>query len=113
MDGSADVEEHTFFKATGKTYGVALRAYDAKTGTWTIWWLDSRAPHLPMDPPVIGQFRNGVGTFFSKSVVDGKVEYTRFVWSQITPSSARWAQALSSDGKAWRTNWIMEFRRVA
>lgn len=50
MDGSADVEEHTFFRATGKTYGVALRAYDAKSGTWAIWWLDSRAPHLPMDP---------------------------------------------------------------
>lgn len=113
MDGSADIEEHTFFRRTGNTYGVGLRAFDRKTGTWAIWWLDSRAPHLPMDPPVIGRFRNGVGTFYSDSVVDGRTERTRYLWSHITHESARWEQALSDDGgKTWRTNWIMEFRRV-
>jgi len=38
----------------------------------------------------------------------------RFIWSQITASSARWDQSSSEDaGKTWDTNWIMEFRRVA
>jgi hypothetical protein len=112
-DGSADIEEHAFFKPAGKTYGVGLRAFDRKTGTWAIWWLDSRAPHLPMDPPVIGRFRNGIGTFFSDSVVNGKTVRTRYVWSYITRETARWEQALSTDaGKTWETNWIMEFRRV-
>src|ERR1700761_2349638 len=52
MDGSANVEDNTFFRPTGNTQGVALRAYDRKTGLWAIWWVDSRAPHLSLDPPV-------------------------------------------------------------
>lgn len=113
MDGSADIEEHTFFKPTGKSYGTGLRAFDRKTDTWAIWWLDSRAPHLPMDPPVIGRFRQGIGTFYSESIVDGKTVRVRYVWSHITSETARWEQANSMDsGKTWETNWIMEFRRV-
>jgi hypothetical protein len=38
----------------------------------------------------------------------------RFVWSQITATSARWEQAYSPDaGKTWETNWVMEFRRAS
>jgi hypothetical protein len=37
----------------------------------------------------------------------------RFTWSDITPASARWEQAFSSNaGTTWKTNWIMEFQRV-
>jgi hypothetical protein len=112
IDGSGDIEEHTFYRTTGKTYGIGLRAFDKKTGTWAIWWVDSRQPHLPMDPPNVGRFRDGVGTFFSESTVGGKTVGTRYIWSQIKHDSARWEQALSVDGgKTWQTNWIMEFRR--
>jgi hypothetical protein len=113
MDGSANIEEQLFFRPDGNTYGVALRAHDKKTGQWAIWWIDSRDPHLPLDPPVKGRFDNGVGTFYSDGLLDGKPVRTRFVWSHITPTSARWEQALSSDGgKTWDTNWIMDFQRV-
>jgi hypothetical protein len=37
----------------------------------------------------------------------------RFVWSQITATSARWEQAYSPEaGKTWETNWTMEFCRA-
>ena len=102
MDGSANIEEQTFARPDGSTYGVALRAYDRKSGQWAIWWVDSRDPHLPLDPPVKGRFDNGVGTFYSDGVLDGKPVRTRFVWSHITPTSARWQQAFSGDGgKSW------------
>jgi len=112
IDGSANVEEHTFVRPAGITYGIALRAFDPKTGEWAIWWVDSRNPHGTLDPPVKGRFENGVGTFYSDYVADGKRMRIRFVWSHITPKFARWEQANSSDdGKTWETNWVMEFKR--
>jgi len=114
IDGSANVEEHTFARPAGVTYGIALRAYDAATGQWAIWWVDSRAPHGTLDPPVKGRFENGVGTFLSEYVADGKTLHVRFIWSNITPKSAHWEQAQSSDGgKTWETNWLMEFERTS
>lgn len=112
MGGAANIEEHTFNKPTGVTHGVALRAYDPKTAQWAIWWIDGRDPFGALDPPVKGRFDNGVGTFFSDGTLDGKPIRTRFIWSHITPTSARWEQAYSRDSeKTWETNWIMEFRR--
>jgi len=114
MDGWANVEDNMFDKPTGVSRGVALRAYDPKTGQWAIWWIDGRDPHGALDPPVKGRFENGVGTFYSDGTLNGKPIRTRFIWSQITPTSARWEQAYSSDaGKTWETNWIMEFRRAS
>lgn len=113
MQGAMNVEEHVFNRPGGVTRGVALRAYDAKTQIWAIWWVDSRDPHAALDPPVKGRFVDGVGTFESDGLVDGKPVRTRFVWSQITATSARWEQAYSHDaGKSWQTNWIMQFKRA-
>jgi hypothetical protein len=113
MAGQGDIEEHIFSRPTGITYGTAIRAFDSKSEEWAIWWVDSRYPHLPLDPPVKGRFENGVGTFYADGPVNGKIVRTRFIWSQITRTSARWEQASSEDGgKSWDTNWIMEFRRI-
>jgi hypothetical protein len=113
MAGQGDIEEHIFSRQTGVSYGTAIRAFDLKAQEWAIWWIDSRFPHLGLDPPVKGRFENGVGTFYSDSVVDGKALRTRFIWSQITTISAHWEQALSKDaGKTWDTNSSMEFRRI-
>ena len=112
MGGAANVEDNRFDKPSGVTRGVAMRAYDPTTASWAIWWIDSRAPHAPIDPPVIGRFDNGVGTFYSDGTLDGKPMRTRYTWSHITNTSARWEQAYSFDaGKTWDTNWTMEFRR--
>jgi hypothetical protein len=36
----------------------------------------------------------------------------RYVWSEITPTSALWEQAFSADGeKTWETNWTMAHTR--
>jgi hypothetical protein len=112
-DGSANVEENTFHRPTGDTQGIALRTFDKKTGLWAIWWVDSRDPHAALDPPVKGRFVDGVGTFYSDGIVNGKPQRTRYIWSHITPTSARWEQAFSQDeGATWDTNWVMEFERI-
>ena len=113
MDGSANIEEHTFNRPEGITRGMAVRAYDPKTGLWAIWWIDGRNPHNTMDPPMKGSFVKGVGTFYAEGNLNGQPTRYRFIWSHITKSSARWEQASSADkGKTWDTNWVMEFVRI-
>jgi hypothetical protein len=114
MGGRANMEEYTINAASGAYRAIALRSYDPKASHWSIWWLDGRAPHSDLDPPVHGRFENGVGTFHGDATINGKPMRVRFLWSQITATSARWEQAYSPDGgRTWETNWIMEFRRAS
>jgi hypothetical protein len=114
MDGGANLEEQALDAPSGAYRAIALRSYDSKTGQWAIWWLDGRYPSGPLDPPVKGRFENGVGSFYGDYAQDGKPMRVRFLWSHITPTSARWEQSSSSDGgKTWSANWIMTFERWA
>jgi len=113
LGGLGNVEDCLFHRPAGDTRGVAMRTYDPASAQWAIWWVDSRTPHGALDPPVKGRFEKGVGTFYSDSEINGKPVRTRFTWSAITASAARWEQAFSYDaGKTWETNWVMEFRRT-
>jgi hypothetical protein len=113
MGGYANVDENVFKLPGGEYRGVTLRAYDPKTAEWAIWWLDGRNPFGELDPPVKGRFVNGVGTFYADDTLRGKPIRVRFIWSQITPTSAHWEQAFSPDaGKTWETNWYTDFRKA-
>lgn len=112
MNGYANVDDNVFEVPGGTYRGVGLRAYDATTGQWSIWWLDSRFPLGPVEPPVRGNFRNGVGTFYADDEFNGKPIRVRYIWSGITATTAHWEQAFSPDGgKTWETNWLMDFKR--
>jgi hypothetical protein len=113
MGGDANVDDDVFEVPGGAYRGVAPRSFDAKSGQWSIWWMDSRFPTAPMDPPVKGSFRNGVGTFYADDTENGKPIRIRFIWSQITRTSCHWEQAFSPDGgKTWETNWVQNLKRV-
>jgi hypothetical protein len=44
----------------------------------------------------------------------GRPIIARYIWSDITPDSARWTQACSyDDGATWEVDWIMDFTRAA
>jgi len=93
--------------------GDAAMCYDPVSGQWAIWWLDSRDPFANLDPPVKGNFVNGVGTFYSNDMLNGKSIRVRFVWSNITADGAHWEQAFSPDGgKTWEVNWTTDFKRA-
>src|SRR3984885_8124731 len=114
MGGYANVDDDVFEVPGGTYRGVAPRSFDAKSGQWSIWWMDSRTPLAPLDPPVRGSFHPGVGTFYANDdTEDGKPVRTRLIWSEITPTSGHWEQAESTDGgKTWETDWIMDLQRV-
>jgi hypothetical protein len=111
LGGAGNVDDNVI-ELPGGTYRAAtLRAFDPATKQWAIWWLDGRHPHS-VDVPMIGRFENGIGTFFADETSRGQPIKVRFLWSRITPTSARWEQAFSPDGgKTWETNWEMDFTR--
>jgi hypothetical protein len=113
MGGYSNVDDTVFEKPDAPFRGVALRSFDSKTQQWSIWWLDSRTPLGPVDPPMRGGFRDGVGTFYADETFNGKPVRTRFLWTKITPTSCHWEQAYSPDGgKTWETNWVQDIVRV-
>ena len=111
MDGLGNVEDNWIDLPAGDYRAVALRAFGPDQGRWSIWWLDSRCP-ARLDPPVVGGFEGGTGTFLADDMLDGRPIRIRFLWSAIAAASAEWRQAFSPDGGAtWETNWVMRFTR--
>ena len=113
MNGRANVDDSEFDTPEGIYRGVAPRAYDPQAGLWAIWWIDGRNPLGPVDPPVRGRFVHGVGTFYADDTLRGKPIRVRFVWSQITATTAHWEQSFScDDGKTWEVNWIQVVHKI-
>ncbi|MEU7990685.1 hypothetical protein ACFV0L_19520 [Streptosporangium canum] len=107
--GAANVDEITF--PTKGFSGFTLRLFDVEREEWSLYWASSRTGTL--FPPVVGRFADGRGEFYGDDDHEGTPVRARFVWSEITPVSARWEQAFSVDGeKTWETNWIMELARA-
>ena len=112
LDGRGTVDDNYIGLPSSPYRAVGIRAYDPAAQTWAIWWLDERQPRK-IEPPVFGNFQNGIGTFEGDDTFNGKPIKVRFTWSKITASSAHWEQAFSADGgKTWETNWRMDFTRV-
>jgi hypothetical protein len=113
LDGLANIDDGDIHLPSGRYVGASLRTYDPARDAWSIYWLDSRYPGQ-IFPPVHGRFVDGVGTFDGEDSHDGRAIRVRFLWSRITPASARWEQAFAPiDGGDWETNWIMDFTRAA
>ena len=113
LDGAGNVDDNVLELPDGTYRAATLRSYDPATGQWSIWWLDGRNPRGPLDPPMVGGFSDGVGTFYANDTFQGRPIVVRFIWSEITDASARWEQAFSTDGgTTWEVNWVMHFTRV-
>jgi hypothetical protein len=108
LDGLCNVEEHCI---PGRDSGVALRCFDKPSSQWAIYWVSERDGVL--SPPVYGRFNGPEGLFEGEDTHDGRAIKVRFVWRELSVDQARWEQAFSfDDGKAWETNWIMQFDRA-
>jgi hypothetical protein len=113
MGGLGNLDDNVLEAPSGTYRAVTLRSFDPISRQWSIWWLDSRSPEGPLDPPVRGSFHDGVGIFYAEDSLNGKPIRVRFTWSHITPTSCQWEQAYSPDaGVTWETNWVMKFKRT-
>ena len=108
LGGAGNIDDNVLELPSGTYRAISLRSFNPETEQWSIWWLDGRNPGQ-LDPPVVGGFEDGIGTFQCDDTFNGKPIVVRFIWSNITPTSTRWEQSFSPDGgRTWEVNWIME-----
>jgi hypothetical protein len=106
--GAANFDEIEF--PTKGYAGLTLRLFDPESEEWSLYWVSKRDGRLTT--PVVGRFTDGVGEFYGDDTWEGKEIRVRFLWSDVTATTARWEQAFSVDGeRTWMTNWIMESKR--
>jgi hypothetical protein len=112
LGGAGNVDDNVLELPAGAYRAISLRTFDPVSNRWSIWWLDGRNPSR-LDPPVVGGFENGAGTFLGADTLDGRDILVRYLWTIHDPDSLRWEQAFSiDDGAAWEVNWVMEFTRL-
>jgi len=113
LDSNANFEEfavdnpqqHLHIKAQ------TLRLYNPDSHQWSIYLVDVDKGTLGT-PPVIGQFTGRRGEFYDQEEYKGRAILVRYVWTDISPKSARMEQSFSPDGgKSWEVNWICELSR--
>jgi hypothetical protein len=113
LGGAGNIDDNVLELPAGAYRAISIRSFDPQSNSWSIWWLDGRNPG-DLDPPVVGGFSNGIGTFLGDDTFNGEPILVRFIWSDITATSTRWEQAFSRDGgDTWEVNWVMESTRTA
>ncbi len=110
-DGRAQLDTIEVDSPTGHIEGLTLRLYNPQTHQWRLYWANSKNGIL--DPPQIGEFKNGRGEFYAQDLLNGKSIIIRFVWTNMTTNTPHFEQSFSDDGgKTWELNWITDQTRV-
>jgi hypothetical protein len=103
--GRANLVELDVAGPAGRIEGLNLRLYRPPSGQWSLTFASSANGLLAT--PAIGAFTDGRGEFYSQEDIDGRSILSRFVISDITPTSCQFEQAFSDDwGSTWESNWI-------
>jgi hypothetical protein len=110
-NGRAQLEQfETDSQAAGHIEGLTLRTYNPQSHQWRLYWANSKIGIL--DPPQIGEFKNGLGEFYAQDTINGKTILIRFIWSNTTTNMPHFEQSFSEDGgKTWEVNWITDQTR--
>ena len=110
--GRAQLDTIEVDGSTGHIEGLTLRTYDPRSRQWRLYWANSKNGII--DPPQVGEFKNGRGEFSAKDTINGKSILVRYVWTDMTTTSPHFEQSFSDDGgKTWEVNWITDQTRVA
>jgi hypothetical protein len=111
-DGRAQIEQfETDSAVAGHIEGLTLRTYNPQSHQWRLYWANSKTGIV--DPPQIGEFRDGHGEFYAQDTINGKSVLIRFLWSNTTTDKPHFEQSFSEDGgKTWEVNWITDQTRT-
>lgn len=111
-DGRAQLDTIELDSPSGHIEGLTLRVYNPQSHQWRLYWANSKIG--VMDPPQVGEFKNGHGEFYAQDTINGRTILVRFDWSRMDTNSPHFEQSFSDDGgKTWEVNWITDQTRVA
>lgn len=109
--GRANIDEIEMDSPSGHVEGLTLRTYNPQTHLWTLYWTTSQ--DAKMYPSNVGQFKDGVGIFYSPATINGKPAYDRYDWSKLDTDSPHFEESLSDNGgKTWELYWISDMTRT-
>ena len=109
-DGRAQLDTIEVDSPASHIEGLTLRLYNPQTHQWRLYWANSKNGIL--DPPQIGEFKNGRGEFYAQDMLNGKSILIRFVWTNLTTSTPHFEQSFSEDGgKTCEVNWVTDQTR--
>ena len=110
-DGRSQLDTVEIDGPTGHIEGLTLRTYNPQSHQWRLYWANSKTGIL--DPPQVGEFKDGHGEFYAQDTINGKTILIRFDWSRMTTNSPHFEQSFSDDGgKTWEVSWITDQTRV-
>jgi len=111
-DGRAQLDTVELDSSSGgHIEGLTLRLYDPQSRQWRLYWANNRIGRL--DPPQIGDFRDGHGDFYTTDTINGEVVLIRYDWSRMISGTPHFEQAFSPDGgQTWEVNWITNQTRT-
>jgi hypothetical protein len=110
-DGRAQLDTIEIEGPNSNLEGLTLRLYDPQSHQWRLYWANSKIGI--MDPPQVGEFKDGRGEFYAQDRIKGRAILVRFEWSGLTTNSPHFEQSFSDDGgKTWEVNWITDQTRM-
>ncbi len=111
-DGRSQIEEfETDSTSTGHIEGLTLRLFNPETRQWSLYWANAKKGVI--DPPQVGEYKNGAGEFYAMDTWKGKAVLVRFLWTATSTNKPHFEQSFSDDGgKTWEVNWITDQTRV-
>jgi hypothetical protein len=110
-NGLGNLDELVVDGPDGRIDAITVRMYSPTARQWSLNWATKKGASFGV--PTVGEFRNGRGEFYDQEAWEGRTIFVRYVWSDITKTSAHFEQAFSDDGgKTWEVNWITDQTRV-
>jgi hypothetical protein len=107
----AQIDQLAASGSAGAIEGLTLRTYNPASHQWRLYWANKKVGIL--DPPQVGEFKDGVGEFFAVDTINNKTILIRFRWTNMN-TTPHFEQSFSDDGgKTWEVNWITDQTRVA
>jgi len=109
--GKGWIEEIEAGDPGSRWQGATIFLYDPTAHQWSQNYVDSSDGK--MEPPSIGEYRDGKLEFYSQEVVDGRSMLLRGTWTILSKELHSYEIARSVDGgRSWHTSFIARVSRA-